>query len=919
MIAVNLRTENLKNPLGIDLQNPRLTWRCEDGLGQTAYELRAESDGIEIAHMSAETSEMAAVLSVPLHSAQRVAWSVRLTDENGVAGPWSKAWFEMGLLDPSDWKAQWIDPEHTADGASVFCTDETDAVKEDGSPEEGSAESPYAHLAEDLPADVKASLPKDLPNGAASLMPSADKPDYGPHRPASWLRKTFVLPADAAGDARLYITAHGLYEAWLNGQRVGEDVLTPGTGNYDYHVPYQTYDISGLLREGENELLVQVGDGWYRGCSGTDGERNLYGEDIALLAQVKAGGKILAVTDGSWEATQDGPLRTNDLMMGETYDARIDAPFRASGKERMSWHGVLVAEDPKKPLFCTNEVPIREKERFAGTLITTPDGKTVIDFGQNLAGYVEFTLNAHEGDVLTLWHGETLDENGNFTQENFQDRNRHKEGGVDQKVTFICREGENHYKTTFSIWGFRYALVETDIDLTAADAAFTAIAVYSDMDETAFFACGNADVNQLFSNALWSMKGNFCDIPTDCPTRERAGWTGDAGLFVETGLSLMDCASVYRKWLGEVRLLQQPDGKVMNIAPRNNNPNFFSQMLSGSTGWGDAVILIPYAIWQRTGDTRILEENYELMQRWYAYLTERAKQDDPRVPMDADDPYREYTVTAGIDYGEWCEPGTNSQMAMAQSNYPVATAYFAYSGRMLSEIASVLGKDEDAARYADTAEKARIALRRITTEDGVITSEKEADYIRPLAFGLMDEADAARAAADLAALVEELDFHLNTGFLSTPHLCPVLADHGYVRTAYRVLLQDTCPGWLYEIRKGATTVWETWDGIREDGTVHDSLNHYSYGSIAGWLISGVCGIRVSAAREEAPVVIAPHPDPLLSFASAAYDSPFGRIESGWTYDGDDVRYTFAVPANVRARVILPDGRTADIGPGKCEM
>ncbi len=916
MIAVNLRTEHLFNPLGIDLQNPRLTWRCEDGLAQTAYELVAKSDGAEIAHLTAETSEMAAVLSAPLHSGQRVTWCVRLTDENGAVGPWSEpAWFEMGLLDAADWKAAWIDPEHTADGASVFA-EEAENVTE--GPEEETAETAnaLAAMAANLPEDVKASLPKDLPNGAASLMPSTDKPDYGPHRPASWLRKTFAVTAGQAESARLYITAHGLYEAWLNGSRVGDFVLAPGTGNYDIHMPYQTYDISGLLKEGENELLVQVGDGWYRGCSGTDGERNLYGEDIALFAQVAAAGEVLCATDGTWEACQDGPIRTNDLMMGETFDARIAFPCEQGESARKTWYSVCVMEDAKKPLVCTNEVPIREKERFAGTLIRTPDGKTVADFGQNLAGYVEFTLQAHEGDVITLWHGETLDENGNFTQENFQDRNRHKEGGVDQKVTYICREGENHYKTTFSIWGFRYALVETDLDLAAANAQFTAIAVYSDMEETASFTCSNPDVNQLFANAVWSMKGNFCDIPTDCPTRERAGWTGDAGIFVETGLTLMDSATVYRKWLGEVRLQQQPDGKVMNIAPRNNNPSYFSQMLAGSTGWGDAVILIPYAIWKRTGDRRILEENYGLMQGWYEYLTGRAKQDDPRVTMDENDPYREYTVTAGIDYGEWLEPGTNSQMAMMQSNYPVATAYFAYSGRLLSEIAAVLGKDEDAARYADTAEKARIALRRITTDNGMITSEREADYVRPLAFGLVNPEDQAAVAAGLNEAVKNQNDHLNTGFLSTPHLCPVLADNGYVETAYRLLLQDTCPSWLYEVKKGATTIWETWDGVREDGTVHDSLNHYSYGSIAGWLISGICGIHVSMTGGNADVCIAPQPNPLLAEAVASYDSPAGRIESSWKYEDGKPVYTFVIPANVKAAVVLPDGRTEALLAGR---
>ena len=289
---------------------------------------------------------------------------------------------------------------------------------------------------------------------------------------------------------------------------------------------------------------------------------------------------------------------------------------------------------------------------------------------------MEFTVNAHKGDKMILTHGEALDENGNFTAENFQDRKRHKEGGTGQRVIYTCKEGENHYESRFTIWGFRYAKVETEMDLSSA--RFTSIAVYSQMDQLGRFECSNPDVNKLVENSIWSQKSNFCDVPTDCPTRERAAWTGDMGVFVETGLFFEDCYSVIRKWLGECRLNQHEDGKVANIAPKNNVPSFFSGLLAGSVGWGDTSIIVPYSLYRRYGNQRILEENYEMMQKWYHFLESRANS--------------EYAIETGVDYGEWCEPDVDSTMAMRTPQGKVATAYFARSGRMLSEISEILGK-----------------------------------------------------------------------------------------------------------------------------------------------------------------------------------------------------------------------------------
>ncbi|MBR4896990.1 MAG: family 78 glycoside hydrolase catalytic domain [Clostridia bacterium] len=711
-------------------------------------------------------------------------------------------------------------------------------------------------------------------------------------QPASVLRKRFSV--SITGAARLFITCHGVYVARLNGKRVGDCILAPGPGNYKKRLPVQTYDVTTYLTEGENELTVTLGDGWYRGSVGVDGLKNYYGRDLALLCQLEIAGTVALVSDESWEASQEGPVRQNDLQMGEEYDARRESIT--------DWHGVRVRNFGYDNLAAADGVPVREHERFPGRLITTPDGSRVIDFGQNLAGYTEIRVGAKAGQRIELWHGETLDENGNFTQENFDPGKRNRNGGVEQKLTYTCREGLNQWKPDFTIFGFRYAKIETDADLT--DAEFNAVAVYSDMKTTARFTCGNADVNRLFENCMWSMKSNFCFIPTDCPTRERSGWTGDAAVFAPTAVLLMDSVPVLRNWLAECRLAQRGDGLVPNIAPVNTTGSILSRMLQGSAGWGDACVLVPWAIYEATGELSVLEENYGMMMRWLSFVKKRAKRTRRR---NRNNPDREFLVDRGFHFGEWLEPDVNGMEVMkttvSEGAPEVATAYFFRSASLLARTAALLGKTEDAATYESWAEGARRAYRFTCTNDGAITSERQAEYVRPVAFGLLDEAEAQNAADALAELVAGNGYRLNTGFLSSAHLCRALAEHGHVDTAYRLLLGTDCPGWLHAVRHGATTVPESWDGVREDGTVHGSLNHYAYGAVAGWLIDGVCGIR----PREGKLTICPHPHPSLGFARAEWDSPAGTVRSAWEYGDDGFEIEIAVPPDTEAEILLPDG------------
>ena len=727
---------------------------------------------------------------------------------------------------------------------------------------------------------------------------------------AGYLRTTFSYKE---GKVSIYATAHGLYEILINGQKITDARLTPGCDEYDKRLQYQEYEITEVLKPGENEIFITLGDGWYRGCNGIDGVRNLYGEDISFLCAVIGDGDMenpILVTDCSWDACENGPIKLTDLELGETCDA---------GAGFGEWHKAGEMSFDKRNLTAQKAPFITEHEVFEGRLITTPSGESVFDFGQNLAGYTSFVVeNAKGGEKICLVHGETLDENGNFTISNFQPGDRNKSGGIKQEINYICKPGRNEFKPHFSMFGFRYAKITGDI--LPPDIQIKSIAVYSDMKETARFECGVDEVNKLFKNSVWSMKSNFCDIPTDCPTRERAGWTGDAAVFVRTGAYLMDCRGVYEKWLANVRIGQHSDGKMAYICPKNSKPGKIAEMFSASVGWGDAAVLVPWNLYRIYGDEQILRDNYEMMKKWVDFLGRRAGKSKLKNRF-GKNPYRKYIIDTGMDYGEWCEPGTDvmkTMMAAFKDGQPeVATAYYAYSSGILAKISEFLGNGADADKYKEISEKATEAYRYLVLKDGRIRSDRQCEYVRPLAFCLLPEKEAVEAAKDLNELVVKNDYHLNTGFLSTPFLCSVLADYGYVDTAYRLLLQKSYPSWLYAVEKGATTIWETWDGIREDDTVHDSLNHYSYGAVSGWLLSGVLGIRYDFDK----VMIKPLPDERLKFAKGYYDSPKGRIVSEWKYieNSNSFAYRFEIPEGMEAELELPDGEKRILTSGSYEI
>lgn len=847
MRAINLRTEYLKNPLGIDIQNPRLFWNCEGGRKQTAYRIVCMSDGKTVWDSGKVCSDsMRAEYPHALVSRQRVTWKVQLWDENDATGDWSEeAFFETGLLSPSDWRAKWIAGNYRV----------------------------------------------------------RKKRRY----PVDCFRKTFT--AENLQKARLYVTACGLYELAINGKRVGDFVLAPGYTDYRKRIQYQTYDVTDLIRSGENELTAELADGWYRGSCGAWGLRNQYGTQTKLLVQLEltdGAGKIFRIcTDESWAWSNDGPIRFADNKDGERVDAAT-APSYCGRARLATWNVVPTA---------SNNVPLTEHEHFTNPkLISTPKGKTVLDFGQNIAGYVAFTIQARAGQKLTLRFGEMFDDDGEFTQKNIQCANK-KRTKVSplQKVEYTCAEGVNSYKTKFAIFGFRYVLAEGDVSFSPED--FTAIAVYSDMEETLSFDCSNELIGQFVKNTLWSAKNNHADLPTDCPTRERHGWTGDAQIFVKTASYLFDYAAFARKYVADMRDSQKRNGCFRQISPRGG-VDFYMNAMDGSAGWSDAGVLIPYRVWKQYGDERILRDNYAAMKKYALfkigtlgkwYLTAR--------PTGIARKYKRDISNYGQSYGEWAEPVDVNAFRISDfiSPHPEeTTAYIVYLLEHMQEIASALGKQDDEALYKLYAQRARVGYQKLVeTKKHSLDTDRQAKLVRPLYMNLLGKEQTEFAQKRLIQALEGYGWRLGTGFLSTPFILYVLEkmDLGY---AYRLLENEQMPGWLFMPKMGADTVWESWEGPKAQGGVA-SLDHYSKGAVCEWLFSEMCGVSVAG---ENKFLIAPKPGGTLTSAQMQYQSIYGSVSCGWTKTEQGFAYRIKVPSNCTADIVLPDGRHETVTAGE---
>lgn len=835
MKAIDLKTEYLVNPLGIDIPEPCLFWKCEGGITQSAYQIKATVDGKPYNTGKIASSAMTLVpFKAKLVSRSCVTWQVRLWDEQDKPGEWSEeAHFEMGLLDQDDWRASWI----------------SRALK--------------AKKNEILPVDC--------------------------------FRKTFTCTNIVK--ARLYVTACGVYDLRLNGKPLSDAVLTPGSTDFRKRAQYQVYDVASLLFEGENVLTAELSAGWLYSQKQPTEIDYTFGNEPALLVQLELedeqGDALIVCSDASWEWSNDGPMCFADNKGGEVVDARKQPSFAAHAREATK----------TIELCASNSLAIKEHEHFAPNLIKTPSGKAVLDFGQNIAGFVAFELEAKAGQTITLSMGEFLDA-GEFTQANINPVMAGKKTNIEpfQKITYTCKDGVNRYKTHLAIFGFQYVLVETDVPFEAKN--FEAIAVYSDMADLVEFHSSSELLNRFVECTRWSGKNNSADVPTDCPQRERAGWTGDAQIFYNTAGYLFDYAAFGRKYIRDIMDEQWENGSFTQMAPRPNM-SFYMRLLDSSVGWSDAGVYIPYRMWKLYGDDRPLRENFDALARYAEYMISRCGKSKlfakkPKVSKES----LKYLVMTGMSYGEWCEPRDLVPFDVKEVGRPhleESTAYTALTMRYMAEIAEHLGMSALAERYRAYEQGCTKAYQELVELDEFsLDTNRQAKLVRPLYMGLLNPEQREYAQKRLLEALDSYAWRIGTGFLSTPFFLFVLEEID-IAFAYRLLENEEIPGWLAMPKNGATTIWETWEGVL--GNPVESLNHYSKGAVCEWIFSRMCGVRIAG---ENAFVIAPKPGGSFTEASLSWQSPYGSIACSWKRTDAQTTYEITVPANTKALLQLPD-------------
>jgi len=685
--------------------------------------------------------------------------------------------------------------------------------------------------------------------------------------------------------ARLYATAHGLYAANMNGVRVGDEVLAPGWTSYSHRLRYQSYDVTELLREGDNTIEVVLGNGWYRGRLGWSGKRGLYGERLALLAQLEVttadGATHLLATDETWTARESG-IVADDIYDGQRSDLRIAHLGDPAGPQ----DHVEVLEADLSRLVAPDGPPVRVTEIVpAARVFTAPSGETLVDFGQNLVGWVRLRVRGQEqGREVVVRHAEVLE---------------HGELGVrplrSAKATdsyILSGDSEEVLEPAFTFHGFRYAGVTGVTDLAAGDVE--AVVVGSDMLRTGWFSSSHPLLDRFHDNVVWAMRGNFVDVPTDCPQRdERLGWTGDIQVFSPTANFLFDCAGLLSSWLADLAADQDDNGTVPFVIP-----DILPGPHPAAAAWGDAATVVPWVLYQRSGDAELLARQLPSMRRWVDRLAELAGPD--------------HLWTGGFQFGDWLDPTAPPDDPFLAKADPdvVATAHFARSAEILGEAAAVLGDEDSAQRYQSLAASVREAfVREYVTPGGRVLSEAPTAYALALAWALLSDADQrCGAGRRLADLVRCSGFRISTGFVGTPLVTDALASSGHVDIAYRLLLQESCPSWLYPVTMGATTIWERWDSMLPDGSINPgemtSFNHYALGAVADWLHRSVAGLAPGAPGYR-KLVVRPLPGGGLSFAKARHLTPYGEAAVSWERAEGSFHLSLDVPVGASAEVHLP--------------
>jgi len=731
----------------------------------------------------------------------------------------------------------------------------------------------------------------------------ANMPHSGRPRGAVLLRREFdVRPG--LERATVYATALGLYELELNGGQLSDEVLAPGWTSYAHRLRYQVRDVTGLLREGANALGAQLADGWYRGRIGFEGGLwDYYGDRTALLAQVE-----LRYDDGSTErvTTRDGwrwaagPITATGLYEGERFDRRLEPTgWSMPGFDDAGWQAAEpLAIDPAR-LVAPEVPPIRRVETIGPvTIVERAQGRWLVDFGQNISGRVRIRPQGPSGSVVSLRHAEVLEPDGGPALRPLRTADAHD---------VYIHDGVDHgwWEPRFTIHGFRYCEV-TGWDGTLVPADVEAVVIHSDMARVGWFTCSDPTLTKLHENVVWSMRDNFVGLPTDCPQRdERLGWTGDIQVFAPTAAYLHDATEVLRSWLRDLAAEQRDLGTAPVYVPWID----LQFPAAPVAAWGDAAVIVPWVLYERTGDELVLREQYASMTAWVDQVAEVAGPD--------------HLWASGFQLGDWLDPtAPPDRPAEARTDtFLVSAAYHAWTARLMARTAGVLHEKADAGRYTSLARQARAAFRReFVTPSGRLVSDSQTAYALAFEFGLLEPGDERRRAGErLVELVRKGDYRIQTGFVGTPLVCDALVRVGAVDDAYHLLLQRECPSWLYPVTMGATTVWERWDSLLPDGSVNPgdmtSFNHYALGAVADFMQRVVGGLAPGAPGYRR-LLVAPRPGGGLRSAKTAHITPFGRAEVAWERDGAVLTVRLTVPAGTKAHVDLPDGSTHTLGPGR---
>lgn len=823
--------EGFVDPVGFHDATPTFSWRLPVGtVRQTGYQIEVQDlDADKIVWDSSWVASDQSVF-VPyggeaLVSRQQLSWRVRFRDESDVASEWSApAHFELGLLSSKDWQAKWIRPKTEADAAD---------------------------------------------------------------EPVAFLRREFAT-SEKVVRARLFVTAKGLYEIYLNGKKVGNDDFTPGWTSYANRIDTQTYDVTKSVLLGTNAFGAKLGYGWYAGRLGWKGQKHLYGKAPELLAQLEItyqdGRTESIVTDSSWKATLDGPIRASSIYDGESYDARQEmVGWNKVGYEDSTWEPVRAIEELGTAKLTPKPfAPVRTTETLPTQKITEPEpGRYVFDLGQNIVGWPLIKIPVEKDQTVTIRFAEMLNQDGSMYTKNYRSAK-----SID---TYTAAEsGTMTWKPTFTFHGFRYVELSGLPKGSVPQLDWVqGVVLHTDLKRIGKFESSHQKLNQLQSNIVWGQRGNFLDIPTDCPQRdERCGWTGDAQAFCPTAMFNYDCHAFWKSWLRSMRDDQFQDGRIPHVIPD------ILKNRGGSPGWMDAAAIIPWQVYIRTGDKEVLADNYEMMEQLVTWYRKRIKSG---------------VVEKVVGFGDWLQPYAADNKGGTPHNL-LATAFYANSVQILADTARVLGKRFDAEKYeAEAAAAKRAFAHHFFGSDGKLqnTTETQTAYILAIAFDLIPSELQIQAATHLVQLIDAADGHLRTGFLGTPHIAQVLDSSDNQEVAFSLLFKETYPSWFFSINQGATTMWERWnsyshkDGFGNSGM--NSFNHYAYGAIGQWMYERVAGLAPDPAHPGYKYIIfQPNPGGLLTSASASLETPYGQASCGWEKQVDKLVVTAVVPPNTTA-------------------